>query len=633
MSPNVNQTRATTMFGESQRDSLGGSSPQFSCAESQSRHCAANNSEHRKEADMKTKYTILYERLSRDDGEDGVSNSIQNQRQFLEDYAERNNLMPFRHIQDDGWSGTRWDRPGWSELMSEVDAGNVSAIVVKNLDRMGRDYLRVGLYMEQFRDSGIRLIAISDGIDSDRGEDDFTPFRAILAEWYARDTSKKIRAIFNSRMAAGYHCSGSIPYGYLQDPNDRQNWIVDDAAAAVIRRIYQLVIDGKGVYQIADILAADKVLIPSAHLANIGVNPKHNSYPDPYNWRGGVVGTIVARREYMGIKILKKTYTDSYKQKKRKATPEDEQHVFEGAIPQIIDEEMWENAQRLRRTVRRPAKDGRPPSPLTGILYCADCGKKLTHMRNFDYDKNRGRDEYVCGNYRQGTKNCTMHYIRTSVVEKLILDAIRKVSKFAKLNEPEFVERVRERANVQQETEIQESKKRLNRAMRRIKELDTLITKLYETYALGKLPEAHFDRMIAEYSAEQTELQQMVSTLQTDIDGYAADAVRADSFIGIVAKYTEFETLTVPMLNEFVEKVIVHEGDKSSGERVQKVEVHFNFIGNFEIADEPVVLTAEESEAERVHKEKRAKARERQRLWRARKAAEKAAQEDKKKAA
>jgi len=232
--------------------------------------CAAAD-DCRKEADMNMeKVTILYERLSRDDGEDSVSNSIQNQRQLLEDYAERNNLKPYRHIQDDGWSGTVWNRPGWQELITEVEAGRVQNIVVKNLDRMGRDYLRVGLYMEQFRDSGVRLIAVNDAIDTDLGEDDFTPFRAILAEWYARDTSKKIRAVFNSRMEAGYHCSGSIPYGYLHDPDDRQQWIINEPAAEVVRRIFQLVIEGKGVYQIANILAEDKVLIPTAHHQAMG---------------------------------------------------------------------------------------------------------------------------------------------------------------------------------------------------------------------------------------------------------------------------------------------------------------------------------------------------------------------------
>ena len=582
--------------------------------------CAADGSDCRKEPKM-SKYIILYERLSREDERDNDSVSIENQRQLLQDYAERNNLKPYKHIQDDGYTGTNWKRPGWQEIISEVEAGRVQCLVVKNLDRMGRDYLRVGLFMELFRDVGVRLIAVEDGIDTDKGIDDFTPFRAIFAEYYARDTSRKIRAVFNSRMAKGYHCTGSIPYGYIHDPNDRQNWLLDEEAAAVVRRIFQLVIEGKGVYQIADILAADKVLIPSAHLRETGRLPQHD-YSDPYNWRGGVVSNILVRREYMGIKILKKTYTDSFMQKKRKETPEDKQFAFEGAIPQIVDEETWHNAQRLRRTVRRPAKDGRPPSPLTGLLVCADCGKNLTHARNYDYQKDKPRDEYVCGNYRQGTQNCTMHYIRTSVVEDLLLKVIRRVAEYVRRNEAEFIEKVRAASNLRAETEVRESRKRLSKTERRCRELDTLVKKLYETYALGKLPENHFDRMIAEYDTEQAALRQEIDALRSGIDNYTADSVRADRFIEIARRYTDFDKLTVPMLNEFIERVVVHEGDKSSGQRVQKVDVHLNFIGTFD-APEPEQtdeeLDAEKQDAERKRMEKRAKDRVRLRRWREKK--------------
>lgn len=581
--------------------------------------CAAEFFDCQKETVMNTKITILYERLSREDGEE-VSNSIQNQRQLLEDYAERNNLKPYKHIQDDGWSGTVWNRPGWQEVISEIEAGRVQNLVMKNLDRMGRDYLRVGLLMEQFRDSGVRLIAVNDGIDTAHGEDDFTPFRAILAEWYARDTSKKIRAVFNSRMEAGYHCTGSIPYGYLHDPNDRQKWIIDEDAAAVIKRIFQLVIDGSGVYQIANILSADKVLIPTAHFEAIGYHEAvRHTYSDPYNWRGGVVSGILERREYMGIKVLKKTYSDSYKRKKRKCTPTKEQLEFEGAIPQIIDEETWHNAQRLRRTVRRPAKDGRPPSPLTGLLICAECGKKLTHARNFDYAKGKPKDEYVCGNYRQGTKNCTMHYIRTAVVNELILETIKRVGTYVKQNESAFVERIREVSNLQQEAEVKENKRRLTKANRRCAELNTLVKKLYETYALGKLPENHFDRMIAEYDSEQKTLQEEIISLQMQIENYISDSARSENFIEIVRRYTDFDSLSTQMLNEFIEKIVVHEGDRSSSKRIQQIDIHLNFIGNFDVPVLKVIPTADELEAERRLEEKRIKERDRQREYRARK--------------
>jgi hypothetical protein len=319
----------------------------------------------------------------------------------------------------------------------------------------------------------------------------------------------------------------------------------------------------------------------------------------------------------MGVKVLKKTYSDSYKQKKRKETPEEQQITFEGGIPQIVDSETWELAQKLRRTVRRPAKDGRPPSPLTGLLICADCGKKLTHARNFDYAKNRERDEYVCGNYRQGTKNCTMHYIRTRVVEGIILKVIRQAAQFALLNQAEFAEKIRQASNLRAEAEVKESKKRLIKANRRCDELDTLIKKLYETYALGKLPENHFDRMIAEYDEEQTALRREVTELQTQIETFAADSVRADRFIELVRRYTEFDELSPSLLNEFVEKVVIFEGDKSSGKRVQKVDVYLSFIGKFDF-NEPT-MSPEEPEAERKLDEKRAKNAAKQREYRERK--------------
>jgi len=423
-------------------------------------------------------------------------------------------------------------------------------------------------------------------------------------------------------MAQGFHVSGSIPYGYFHDPDNRQNWIVDEAAAAVVRRIFQMVIDGKGVYQIARILEADKVMIPSAHLESIGITPQCD-YADPYHWRGGVVSNIVKRREYTGIKILKKTYTESYKHKKRKETPEDERLVFEGAIPQIVDAETWELAQKLRRTVRRPAKDGRPPSPLTGLLVCADCGKKLTHSRNMDYRSGKEKDEYVCGNYRQGTQKCTMHFIRASVVKELILSSIRGIAAFVRNNEKEFVERVRQASNLQAEAAVKESKKRLGKAMRRCAELDTLVTKLYETYALGKIPENHYERMIAEYDSEQKALREEIAELQAEVDNFAADSVKADRFIEIVRRYTEFDELTTPMLNEFISAVIIHEGDKSSGKRVQEVEIVFNFIGKFPV--EPIPTSApDDDDAEALAKleAKRAKNREKQRAWRAKKKAE-----------
>ena len=587
-----------------------------------------NGSDCQKEADMlKQRTTILYERLSRDDGEDSVSNSIQNQQHLLEKYAEEHNLKPYRHIQDDGFSGTVWTRPGWQELMAEVEAGRVGTIIVKNLDRMGRDYLRVGILLEQFVERKIRFIALHDNIDTAKGEDDFTPLRALFAEWLARDTSKKIRAVFKARTEAGYHCTGAIPYGYIHDPTNRQNWLVDEEAAKTIRHIFQLVIEGNGVYQIAKILEQEKVLIPTAHYEALGISEcvRHN-YRDPYMWRGGVVSNISQREEYMGNKVLRKGYNDNYKQKKRMETPKDERLVFEGAVPQIVTPEIWHTAQRLRKTVRRPTKNGDAPYRLTGLLYCADCNSKMTHDRTIDtrYSKYRPKNDYLCSNYRQRTRECTMHFIRVPVVEDLILDTIKRVSYYVRTNEAEFVEKIREASATRQETVIKESKQLLSKHKRRRDELDTLIKKLYESFATGKIPERHFEKLLNDYDGEQTSLEASIAELQREIDTWSEDISKTDKFIEIVRRYTNFDELSNKMVNEFIEKIIVHEADKSTGKREQKVDIYLNFIGKFETPPMDIPLSEKEiaaqAEAERLAQEKleiqRAKQREKNRKYR-----------------
>jgi len=579
----------------------------------------------RKEDDMtkqnlkNQKLHLLYARLSKDDGEDSTSLSIKNQRQLLTEYAEKNGLTPYRFIEDDGFSGTRWNRPGWIEVMEEIEAGRVATIIIKNLDRMGRDHLRVGLHLEEFENRGIRLIAIHDNIDTANGEDDFTPLRALFAEWHARDTSKKIRAVFKSRMEQGYHVSGSIPYGYIHNPENRQEWLLDEEAAKTIRRIFQLVIEGNGVYQIARILEREKVLIPSAHPEKVGTHNNGRAYADPYMWRGGSVSGILEREEYMGNKILRKGYSDSYKQKKRKATPKDERIIFEGAIPQIIDPETWHTAQRLRRTVRRPAKNGEPPYRLTGLMYCADCNSKMTHDRSQDYRNIRNprhKNDYLCSNYRQRSRACTMHFIRVPAVEELILDTIKRVSYYVRNNEAEFIAKLREVSATQQENAIKEIKKTLSKKKRRRDELDTLIKKLCEQFALSKIPEKHFDKMMTDYDGEQTSLEESIPQLQSEIDTWGADIEKTDKFIELVHRYTDFSKLSNEMVNSFIEKIVVHEADRSTGKRKQRVDIHLNFIGNFvppkiiipPTAEEIAKAQAEKEEAEKLAIEKRERA-------------------------
>jgi DNA invertase Pin-like site-specific DNA recombinase len=562
------------------------------------------------------KITALYERLSRDDELQGESNSITNQKHFLEDYARKNGFVNIRHFTDDGVSGTTFDREGFQSMIAEVEAGNVAVIIVKDMSRFGRDYLKVGFYTEvMFKEKGVRFIAINNGIDSSNQQDsDFTPFLNIMNEWYARDSSRKIQAIFKARMQEGKRVSPSVPYGYRRDPDDKQHLIIDPEPASVVRRIFKLVLEGNGVNRIADILYADKILIPSAYAEKYYPENQHSkSFHDPIRWTNQTIIHILEKREYMGHTVLGKTISESYKTKKRRKATEDELMIFENTHEAIIDEETWNNVQRLIETKRRPKKNGAPPCRLSGLLYCADCGSKLSHRYN-SRNKYDADNSYGCSSYRQYTRNCTMHYIRVSVVEKLILETIREVSAYALSNEKEFVKKVREASDVQQEATMKEYRRRLGKAKRRHEELDDLVKKLYESFATGKIPEKHFDRLLSGYDNEQTTLEAEMQELQTGLDRYGADSVRADRFLELVKRYTDFSELTTPMLNEFIEKVIVHEADKSTGDRVQKVDIYLNFIGAFTVPKMEAALTAEQEAREQRKLQARNREREQNRL-------------------
>jgi len=560
------------------------------------------------------KITALYERLSRDDEQRGESNSITHQKQILENYALNNGFQNIRHFTDDGVSGTTFDREGFMAMIAEVEAGNVATIIVKDMSRFGRDYLKVGLYTEiMFPEKGVRFIAINNGIDSaNQSESDFTPFLNIMNEWYARDCSRKIKSVFQSRMEKGLRCSGSIPYGYLSSKEDKHKWEIDPEAAAVVRRIYQMVIDGKGVSEIGKTLRAEQIPIPSEHWKRIGAPVRSADYADPYAWSPTTIGYILGKPEYMGRKVLGKTVRESYKTKKNRRTEQDEQYVFDGAIPVIIDPETWHNAQRLRCTVRRPAKSNAPPHHLTGLLYCADCGAKMTH-RYSKVGKGYIDDAYICGSYRQLTRDCTMHYISTKNMESLLLTTIQRVSWYARENEDEFIQRVRKVSTIRQEETDKENRKQLSAAKRRNEDLDGLVKKLYESYATGKIPDKHFERLLAGYDSEQTALEKQIEELQAEVDSFNADSVRADKFIDLVKRYTDFTELSTTMLNEFVEKVVVHETDKSSGTRKQRVDVHLNFIGAFELPEG--VVTPVEIEEERRTLEKKEMSKKRQKEY------------------
>ena len=543
------------------------------------------------------KITPLYERLSRDDELQGESNSISNQKQMLEDFARRNGLPNPTHFTDDGISGTRFDRPGFLAMMEEVEAGRVEAIVIKDMSRLGRDYLKVGQVMEVLRQRGVRLIAINDGVDSLKGDDDFTPFRNIMNEFYARDTSRKIRSVFKSKGMSGKHLTGTVIYGYLWDEK-REHWLVDEEAAEVVRRIFSLTLEGYGPYQIACKLSADRIEIPVVHLArfNEGVN-RSKPVKDPYGWGSSTIVNILKKREYLGHTINFKT-RKHFKDKKSHYVSEDEWTIFENTHEAIIDQQTFDLAQKIRSNVRRYPNGWGEAAPLTGLLYCADCGGKMYVHRT-----NNGRriSQYTCSNYTKvpcGTLCPTQHRINESAVLTLVSDTLRAIAEYSRNDRTEFIHTVQETQVAQQSADISKKRRRLAAAQKRFGELEKLICKIYEDNALGKLPDARYRALDAQYAKEQDALEIEIAELEKAVTGYEQSQKSAEKFIALIDKYENFDTLTNTMLNEFVEKILVHErARKGSQDTTQEIEIYFNFLGRYIPPSlQPVPLTPEEQE-------------------------------------
>ena len=552
------------------------------------------------------KITPLYERLSRDDELQGESNSISNQKQMLEDFARRNGLPNPTHFTDDGISGTRFDRPGFLAMMEEVEAGRVEAIVIKDMSRLGRDYLKVGQVMEILRQRGVRLIAINDGVDSLKGDDDFTPFRNIMNEFYARDTSRKIRSVFKSKGMSGKHLTGTVIYGYLWDEK-REHWLVDEEAAEVVRRIFSLTLEGYGPYQIACKLSADRIEIPVVHLArfNEGVN-RSKPVKDPYGWGSSTIVNILKKREYLGHTINFKT-RKHFKDKKSHYVSEDEWTIFENTHEAIIDQQTFDLAQKIRSNVRRYPNGWGEAAPLTGLLYCADCGGKMYVHRT-----NNGRriSQYTCSNYTKvpcGTLCPTQHRINESAVLTLVSDTLRAIAEYSRNDRTEFIHTVQETQVAQQSADISKKCRRLAAAQKRAVELEKLICKIYEDNALGKLPDARYKALDAQYAKEQDALEIEIAELEKAVTGYEQSQKSAEKFIALIDKYENFDTLTNTMLNEFVEKILVHErARKGSQDTTQEIEIYFNFLGRYIPPSlQPVPLTPEEQEELRKKEERK----------------------------
>ena len=575
------------------------------------------------------KITALYERLSRDDfGKDDdqqrESNSISNQKRMLEDYAIKHGFTNLVHFTDDGWSGATFDRPSWNRLVEGVKNGEITVCICKDMSRIGRDHLQVGFFTDiLFREKEVRFIAINNGIDSDRQEtSEFAPFLNIMNEWFVRDTSKKIKAVLKSRGSSGNaHTSNIPPYGYLKDPENPDHWIIDEEAAEVVRRIYRMTIEGKGPYQIARELSEEKIERPSYYLGKKGLGNHASNYDkeNPYMWRGNQVTTLIARPEYIGKTVNFRTFKNSYKDKKTKRADKEDWVVFDDTQEPIVDEETWMLAQKLRQNVRKADPMGEP-NVLTGKIYCADCGAPMYNHRQRKgreriYYTTKGEkrishsnpaDCYECSTYnlayQKYDRHCTCHHISTKALKSIILKTIQETCHYVSLNEQEFVYSLQEESAMKDIAVSETVKKRIERNQKRVHELDMLIRKIYEDNVIGRLPDRLFQSMLTDYENEQNELNKIIETDTADMQRIIGGQNNVERFLKLVKKYENITELTPAMINEFIDKILVHEPQGKGADRTTEVEIYLNYVGQFQVP----VEQHEPTEEERIAAEKEA---------------------------
>ena len=561
------------------------------------------------------KITALYERLSRDDEQAGESNSILNQKKYLEEYARQKGMRNIRHFCDDGYSGVSFNRPGFAALLEEIEAGRVENLLVKGLSRLGRNYLQVGYYTEiLFPKKGVRFIAVNNNVDSANPTDnDFTPFLNIMNEYYAKDTSNKIKAVFKSRMKDGLRCSGSIPYGYKRTNGDKQTLVVDEAAAKIVRKIFRLASQGVGVTAIAEMLTEEKVLIPSAYAAKYSPeNCRHKAPIDPCRWSATTVGYILDRQEYLGHTVLGKSICENFKTKERRAAAPDELMIFPDTHEAIIDPDTWNMARKLRVQKKPRAANGTYSHRLSGLVYCADCGSRMGFIspdakrsgKHYDSDS-----AFQCGNYRNQNSECVSHFIKTSALETAILQAIKAVSKYVIENEAEFVAQLKAVWNESRSRSAANGQQELDEAKTRMADLDAKIQRLYDSAISGLLPERQAQRMIQQYDEEQLVLEKRVEELQGQIQQEEVEQIDTSRFIALVNKYRNCEELTDTMLYAFIDRVEVHQATGGrTVYRQQNIDIHFNFIGSYyppvETVSEEERIAAIEAEQLRKKQEK-----------------------------
>ena len=530
--------------------------------------------------------TALYPRLSHEDELQGESNSISNQKRILETYAKQNGFSNLRWYTDDGYSGANFQRPGFQAMLADIEAGKVGTVIVKDMSRLGRNYLQVGMYTEMiFPQKNVRFIAINDGVDSAQGENDFAPLRNIFNEWLVRDTSKKIKAVKRSKGMSGKPITSKPVYGYLMDEDE--NFIIDEEAAPVVRQIYSLCLAGNGPTKIARMLTEQQIPTPGTleYRRTGSTRRYHPGYE--CKWATNTVVHLLENREYTGCLVNFKTEKPSYKLKHSIENPPEKQAVFENHHEPIIDRETWERVQELRKQRKRPNRYDEV-GLFSGILFCADCGSVMYQQR-YQTDK-RKQDCYICGSYKKRTADCTAHFIRTDLLTAGVLSNLRKVTSYAAKHEARFMKLLIEQNEDGDRRRNAAKKKELETAEKRISELSAIFKRLYEDSVTGRISDERFTELSADYEAEQKELKERAAKLREELSKVQEATENAEKFMNVVRRHTTIEELTPTLLREFVEKIVVHESVALDGKRRgklrrQEIEIYYSFVGKVELPD------------------------------------------------
>ena len=527
--------------------------------------------------------TALYPRLSHEDELQGESNSISNQKRILETYAKQNGFTNLCWYTDDGYSGANFQRPGFQAMLADIEAGKVGTVIVKDMSRLGRNYLQVGMYTEMlFPQKGVRFIAINDGVDSAMGDNDFTPLRNLFNEWMVRDTSKKIKAVKKAKGMSGKPVTSKPVYGYLMDEDE--NFIIDEEAAPVVKQIYQLCLAGNGPTKIARMLTEQQIPTPGTleYQRTGSTRRYHPGYE--CKWATNTVVHLLENREYTGCLVNFKTEKPSYKMKHSVDNPIEKQAIFENHHEPIIDLQTWERVQELRKQRKRPNRYD-DVGLFSGLLFCADCGHVMYQQR-YQTDK-RKQDCYICGSYKKRTADCTAHFIRTDLLTAGVLDNLRKVTAYAQKHEARFVKLLIQQNEMGGKRKLAAATKQLEQAQSRIAELSRYIKRLYEDNVNGKINDERFMEMSADYEAEQRELKEKAAALQGELDKAQEATVNAEKFMNVVRKYLSIEELTHTLLREMVEKIVVYECEYDENEvRRQRIDIYYSFVGKIDLPEE-----------------------------------------------